>query len=161
MITKEFKLKKYCCLYASDFHLEMILLPYVKKNINKFKIVILTEEDLSESIKQVLDRTNLPEDEKNKILNLNWGNKKEDFSNIEEFTSIIVNGKIEYINKVNDEIKNMGLKNINIINCFNINEIQKSQEKDPQTPEEAEKYFSNLNEIYIFQKDISEKEKTY
>ena len=127
MITKEFKLKKYCCLYASDFHLEMILLPYVKKNINKFKIVILTEEDLSESIKQVLDRTNLPEDEKNKILNLNWGNKKEDFSNIEEFTSIIVNGKIEYINKVNDEIKNMGLKNINIINCFNINEIQKNK----------------------------------
>ena len=129
MITKEFKLKKYCCLYASDFHLEMILLPYVKKNINKFKIVILTEEDLSESIKQVLDRTNLPEDEKNKILNLNWGNKKEDFSNIEEFTSIIVNGKIEYINKVNDEIKNMGLKNINIINCFNINEIQKNKFK--------------------------------
>ena len=127
MITKEFKLKKYCCLYASDFHLEMILLPYVKKNINKFKIVILTEEDLSESIKQVLDRTNLPEDEKNKILNLNWENKKEDFSNIEEFTSIIVNGKIEYINKVNDEIKNMGLKNINIINCFNINEIQKNK----------------------------------
>lgn len=127
MITKEFKLKKYCCLYASDFHLEMILLPYVKKNINKFKIVILTEEDLSESIKQVLDRTNLPEDEKNKILNLNWGNEKEDFSNIEEFTSIIVNGKIEYINKVNDEIKNLGLKNINIINCFNINEIQKSK----------------------------------
>ena len=33
MITKEHETKKYCCFYASDFHLEMILLPYIKNNI--------------------------------------------------------------------------------------------------------------------------------
>ena len=127
MITKEFKLKKYCCVYASDFHLEMILLPYIKKNIDKFKIIILTEEDLSKSVKQVIDRTNLLEDEKNEILNLNWNNKNVDWDNIEEFTSIIINGKTDYINKINDKIKELGLKNINIINCFNINEVQKNK----------------------------------
>ena len=37
MITKEHKVKKYCLFYASDFHLEMILLPYIKKNIYKDK----------------------------------------------------------------------------------------------------------------------------
>ena len=127
MITKEFEIKKYCCLYASDFHLEMILLPYIKNYINRFKIVIITEEDLSESVTQVICRTNLPKDEKEKILNLNWKNKIENINNIEEFTSVIVNGKMDYINNINNEIKKMKIKNINIINCFNINEIKKNK----------------------------------
>ena len=42
MITKEHKVKKYCLFYASDFHLEMILLPYIKKNIYKDKFLSVT-----------------------------------------------------------------------------------------------------------------------
>ena len=76
MITKELKAKKYCCFYASDFHLEMILLPYLKDNLRKTNISILTQDSLSVSIKQVLDRTNFSEVEKEDIINLNWNEKQ-------------------------------------------------------------------------------------
>ena len=44
MITKESKAVKKCCLYASDFHLEMILLPYIKERINKSNFIIFTQK---------------------------------------------------------------------------------------------------------------------
>ena len=34
MITKEDKIQKSCCFYASDYHLEMIILPYINKKID-------------------------------------------------------------------------------------------------------------------------------
>ena len=64
MITKEHEVKKYCCFYASDFHLEMILLPYIKKNMYKYKFMIFTEENLSDSMNILLNRTNLNKEEK-------------------------------------------------------------------------------------------------
>lgn len=122
MVTKEHKLKKYCCFYVSDFHLEMILLPYIKNNIDKTKFVIFTEENLSESMNILLDRTNLEIDEKNKMLNLDWNNKKiEDISNYDfnEHT-IIINGSSNYISEINEKIEKIKPQKINIIDCYNI-----------------------------------------
>jgi hypothetical protein len=124
MVTKEYESKKYCCFYASDFHLEMILLPYIKKNIDKTKFVIFTQENLLESMRTLLDRTNLNLEEKNKILNLNWNNKKiDDISNCDfNNYTFIINGNNDYILKINEEIKKLKIKKINIIDCYNINE---------------------------------------
>ena len=122
MVTKEYESEKYCCFYVSDFHLEMILLPYIKNNIDKTKFIILTEEDLSESIKILLDRINLKDDEKNKILELNWNSKEiEDMNklNNNKYT-IIINGSTGYISRNNEKLKIF--KNINIIDCYNISE---------------------------------------
>ena len=122
MITKEYNLKKYCCFYVSDFHLEMILLPYIKNNINKSKIIINSQKDLRESIKLLLERTNLKEEEKNKIYKLNWTNdRKEEIYNCEEITLIRI-GNNDYITQMNQNLKNMNVKSINIIDCYNINE---------------------------------------
>ena len=133
MITKEYNLKKYCCFYVSDFHLEMILLPYIKNNINKSKITINSQRDLRESIKLLLERTNLNEEEKNKIYKLNWTNeRKEEIYNCEEITLIRI-GNNDYITQMNQNLKNMNVKSINIIDCYNINEenieIAKIREK--------------------------------
>lgn len=122
MITKEYNLKKYCCFYVSDFHLEMILLPYIKNNINKSKIIINSQRDLRESIKLLLERTNLNEEEKNKIYKLNWTNeRKEEIYNCEEITLIRI-GNNDYITQMNQNLKNINVKNVNIIDCYNINE---------------------------------------
>lgn len=135
MITKEHEIKKYCCFYASDYHLEMILLPYIKNNIDKTKFVILTENNLSESMKTLLDRTNLDTDEKNKMLALDWNCKEiEKFSNYDfNKSTIIINGSNDYIEKVNEKIEKIGLQKGNIIDCYNINEkslkVMKIQEK--------------------------------
>ncbi len=141
MVTKEQKLKKYCCFYVSDFHLEMILLPYIKNNIDKNKFVIFTEKNLLESMKILLDRTNLNWDEKKNILSLNWDNrKKEDIykNNFNDYT-IIINGTSNYISKMNEEIKKMEYQKINIIDCYNINE------KNLDWAQIQEKYDETLN----------------
>lgn len=127
MITKEHKAKKYCCFYASDFHLEMILLPYIKDNLGKSRILICTQDNLSESIKQVLDRTNFSDIEKEEILNINWNKMQIDLSNIKENDIVIINGEKKYIDDINNKILNLKLKNITIINCYDINKIKENR----------------------------------
>lgn len=124
MITKEHETKKYCCFYASDFHLEMILLPYIKNNIQKDKFVILTEENLSDSMNILLNRTNLNNDEKKQMLNINWNEKNiKDLSNYDlENGTIIINGSNNYINEMNDKIRKINPNNVNIIDCYSIND---------------------------------------
>ncbi len=112
MITKEHKTKKYCCFYVSEFHLEMILLPYIKNNDEGKKFFICTEENLSESVKQVLERTNL-----------NWNSKNEDSIynyNLDNYT-IIVNGSEKYISNINEKLKEINAKETTVIDCYNIN----------------------------------------
>ena len=141
MITKEQETKKYCCFYVSDFHLEMILLPYIKDNIDRTKFIIFTEKNLSESIKILLDRTNLDCDEKSEILNLDWNSKKiSDFSNynFNNYT-IIISGSNNYISKINEQIMKMEHEKINIIDCYNINE------NSPEVMQIKEKYNGILN----------------
>jgi hypothetical protein len=125
VITKECKIKKYCCLYVSDFHLEMILLPYIKNKIKNANIIILTENDLLDSIKLVLNRMNLNEEEKKKVLEINWNNKDLIHIESEKEMNIIINGSIEFINKKNEEIKKLNLNNINTIECYDISKINK------------------------------------
>ncbi len=45
--------EKICSFYASDYHFEMIILPYIEKNLEKNKkIIILTENNLEEIKKE-------------------------------------------------------------------------------------------------------------
>lgn len=132
MTTKEQKINKYCCLYVSDFHLEMIILPYLKNKMNTSKILIYTQKNLIESIKILLEKTNLKLESKKKILNIQcWNNENIDEKyndNIKEFT-IIVNGDAEYITKINKRIKKIKAEVINIVDCYDINNIDiKSQD---------------------------------
>ena len=41
MVVENNKIEKLCCFYVSDFHLEMILLPYINKKIEE-NIIIKT-----------------------------------------------------------------------------------------------------------------------
>ena len=48
--TKE----KTCAFYASDYHFEMISLPYINKKLDESKeIIVLTENNLKETIKNI------------------------------------------------------------------------------------------------------------
>lgn len=121
MITKETKICRYCCFHASNFHLEMILLPYIKNNLHKAKIVIVTEEDLSDSIQVLIERINIEEIYKKEILNLGWNNSSiNNEENNYEKNIFIINGDMNYINKINNKINNLNLKDIHIVDCYNI-----------------------------------------
>ncbi len=127
MSTKELNIKKYGCFYASDFHLEMILLPYIKNRLEKSNFLIFTEDNLLSSIKILLDRTNLNENVKNEVLNIKYWNGDKDYSllNINfERCEIIVNGNEKFINEINNKIKRINCNSINIINCYDINKYK-------------------------------------
>ena len=124
MVTKECNSEKKCCLYASDYHLEMILLPYIENKIDESNFVIMTQKDLSETIKVLLERVNLKDERKNKILNLNWKNNDiEKMKYINKLKgkniSIIVNGDYEYVKKIDNTLSLLE-NNIEIIDCFYI-----------------------------------------
>ncbi len=53
--TKE----KTCAFYASDYHFEMISLPYIEKNLEESKeILVLTENNLDDTIRNLISRIN-------------------------------------------------------------------------------------------------------
>ena len=127
--TKE----KICAFYASDYHFEMVSLPYINKRMEKNdEIIILTENDLEQTMKILLERTNLKGDKKEKILSINWKNNDlEKFKTIKtkvnEQKSIIIfiKGKENYIHNVNQNIEKWITNNnkIKIIDCYDIEEI--------------------------------------
>ena len=54
MVLEEKKIKKICSFYVSEYHLEIMLLPYItKKMSNEEKIAIITEKNLRETLEVV------------------------------------------------------------------------------------------------------------
>lgn len=130
--------KKMYVFYVSEFHLEMILLPFVNKKIEeKEKIIINTEYDLEDTMKVLLNRTNLKEENKEKILGLNW-NKKEK-QEMYNKSNIITIGRQEYIDKINYEIKQENLNDIRMLDCYKFDDIKE------EISDIANKYDGNFN----------------
>ena len=72
MKTKE----KLCLFFASDYHFEMISLPYINKELKKDKnVVIISENDLNNTLSTVLDRVNLKPEDRERIVKIDWNNK--------------------------------------------------------------------------------------
>lgn len=138
------KIKKVCGFYASDMHLSMMMLPYINKEIKENKkMIMLLENNLKNNINQILYKWKISDEEKEKILDINWEIKNtykyENIekilkNNIEENINIFIVGKENYINATNENIKKyyeknlkkLGNRKIKIINCFEINEFNKN-----------------------------------
>lgn len=129
--------EKICAFYASDYHFEMIILPYIKKSIEENKrIIILSENELKKSIETVISKINLDNEIKEKILNIDWSandlNKFKQINkavNDEEKLVIFIKGKENYVTNVNKNIEKWTNGNVKIIDCYDINEVNsKSKE---------------------------------
>ena len=131
--TKE----KICAFCASDYHFEMISLPYIDRKItNDNEIIILTENDLENTVKNLLEKTNIKEEKKQKILKLNW--KNDDETKIKEIKNklqknmiIFIKGKENYIKNINKNIEKYlpQEKTVKIIDCYDIEEIGEKSNK--------------------------------
>ena len=123
MVLEEKKIKNICNFYVSDYHLEIMLLPYISKKIdNEEKVIIIKEKDLRDSLKIVIDRINIEEHKKEKIVNLKWNSQK--LENIIENTNIILIGSSKFINNKILELKEKKIKNLTIIACYDYNEVK-------------------------------------
>ena len=161
-------IEKLCSFYVSDWHLVTMLLPYINKQINeKANIITILENDIEENIKILIQKLNLKNEEK--IISLNWEKTRGiKYSEIENklnklerkniLNVIFVNGKKEYVDKVNKNIEKyinnnkekLNMVKIKIINCFevsefniNMQEILHSHDKILNTSGEKE-----INEVF-------------
>ena len=127
--TKE----KTCAFYASDYHFEMISLPYINKKLDESKeVIVLTENNLKETIKTLVSKINLNEDKKVDILKIDWENNdlnkfkkiNEDIKSKKDMV-IFVKGKENYIKNINENIEKWTekSKNVEIIDCYDMEEI--------------------------------------
>lgn len=148
MITKEFKLNRYVCFYVSEYHLEMILMPYIKEHIDSSKMIIMSQKNIEDSVKVLLDRINFSLEDKKKILRLDW--KKKNTENLENFIKenkeklcIIIIGNKKYIKSLNDIIKINDLNNVSVIDCYDVNEVEN------EVSEIKKEYDNMLNVTYF------------
>ena len=133
MNTKQETKEKLCAFYASDYHFEMISLPYIDKKINeKDEVIILTENNLENTIQTLLSNMNLKEKRKEEILNINWkANDLEKFKKIKNEIEkqknivIFIKGKENYIKNINKNIEKWieKAKHLKIIDCYDIEEV--------------------------------------
>lgn len=122
MIVKNERIEKICSFYVSDFHLEMILIPYINEKIEKNESVeIISEKDLRETVNTLISKMNINEDNKKKILELNWDKSQETV--LKE--NIIVVGTKSYLEKINNKIEEEKISNIEIVNCFDFEEVKR------------------------------------
>ncbi len=122
------KTEKICSFYASDYHFEMISLPYIENEIKSNKqIIILTENNLEKTIKELLSRTNLKEEEKQQILKIDWTeNIEEKIEKVKngknEEQTVLIKGSVEYIKRMEKQIKEFN-QDTKMIHSYPIQEI--------------------------------------
>ena len=124
-------MEKICLFFASDYHFEMISLPYINKEIQEDKdIIIISENNLENTIKKVLKNLNIKNEDKQKIMSLNWNNDFNKLNNIQQEKGkekekvIFIKGNKNYIDKINEKIDLLEIDNgIKLINCYDINEV--------------------------------------
>ena len=137
MGVKDKKIEKVYSSYVSEYHLEMILVPFINSKIEeKENVVIETEYDMNETLNTLLSKLNLKEENKEKILRLGW-NKKE--NNIESKDNVIIIGNKDYIDNTNRRIMQKNIEDLTIVDCYKFEDICNNMS------EVADKYDFNLN----------------
>lgn len=127
------KANKMCGFYVNEWHLTMMVLPYIKDKIEKKEnVIIISNEDLKNNIKTILDKLNLKDEIKQEAYKI--GNniiKAEELADdINKIDEIIIVGKENYINDVNKKIEKMRVKeNLRILDCYEVMDFNKSIEK--------------------------------
>ena len=128
MVVQNEKIEKACCFYVSEFHLEMILVPYINEKINE-GINILTEKSLKNTLEILLSKMNISDENKQKIMQLKWEGEEP-----RENSNTIIIGSQKYISEKNKEIEM--LKPVSVLDCYdfeeekdNMNDILKNYQK--------------------------------
>ena len=142
MVLEEKKVKNICNFYVSEYHLEIMLLPYISKKIdNEENITIITEIDLESTLNVVIERINLDKDKKEKIKKIGWN--IQNIENIIPNTNVILIGSKKFINEKVFELKERQVQNLEIIACYNYNEVKNDMK------EIVSKYDGMLNTLGI------------
>lgn len=137
---KKNKSRKSYMIYASDYHFEMIGLLNIRKELKENKkVIVLTQNNLKETVKTVLSRITMNKEEKEEIQKINWTEEtetkyKEIKNSIEQNQklSIYIKGEEKFIENQNKKINKLielenNWENISIIDCYDFSEISEKR----------------------------------
>ena len=136
--------QKVCSFYVSNMHFATMVLPYISKQIEaKTNVITFFENNYTTNIELVLSRLTMKEENKKKLLEVNWRNTDViKYMDIEKIFKnrylknhqnlIIINGRDEYINMINNCINRYIEKNykkidpdrIKIMDFYEMRELQ-------------------------------------
>lgn len=129
------KINKMCSFYVNDWHLTVMMLPYINGKLQENeKVTIISEENLLNNINTILERTNIKEEYKKQIQTIGWEktSKKEIKNKIQEQengNNIIIIGKEDYIENTNKIIENkVKTGEVNVIDCYEVMEFNNNME---------------------------------
>ena len=115
-------IQKLCCFYASDWHLTVMLLPYINNKIDKnSSIYMKCENSIEEKMIILLNKLDIKN--KRNIMNINWNNQIQEDDDNKNEKIFIISGSEDYISNTNKTIEQYyNKKNIKvkIINCYEI-----------------------------------------
>ena len=121
-----------CSFCVNDYHLAVILVPYIYKAINEEKrVVTFFDRDLEESFDKVINTNKMFWENYQifKKVDLNktrFDKLAEKFENVQDDDIVIVAGKDDFIERVNRLLINFHT-NFTIVNCFNVSDIAKNE----------------------------------
>ncbi len=131
--------EKICNFYANEVHLGVTIVPFVANVIKEnSKVCTILNTNINNEIENIVSKINIDNNLKKEILNMNWKETNSDEIEIKSYIEneikdnsqiyVIINGskdEVEQKNKYVEEIKNQNKdKNINIVNCFQIDETK-------------------------------------
>lgn len=129
------KINKMCSFYVNDWHLTVMMLPYINGKLQENeKVTIISEENLLNNINTILERTNIKEEYKKQIQTIGWEktSQKEIKNKIQEQengNNIIIIGKEDYIENTNQIIETkVKTGEVNVIDCYEIMEFNNNME---------------------------------
>ena len=121
-----------CSFCVNDYHLVVMLMPYIYELVNKGKkIITFLDRDLDDiSNKIIVTNKNFWEKEED-LKSIDWKKTRfdklvEKFENVKDGDVVIVAGKDDFINRINRLIINFHT-NFTLVNCFNVSDIAKNE----------------------------------
>ena len=121
-----------CSFCVNDYHLAVMLVPYIYEAINEGKKVITFFDRNLEDIFKRVTLTNKKFWENQEVLNeIDLGKTRFDkladkFENVQNNDVVIVAGKDDFIERINRLLINFHT-NFTLLNCFNISDIAKNE----------------------------------
>lgn len=115
-------IEKTYCLYASDWHLTIMLLPFISKKLyQKDKIFMKFENSIEDKMKILTAKLGFKN--KDEINEIKWGMEINDEDESENEKIYVIAGSKKYMDDMNKKIssyyRNKETK-VKIINCFDI-----------------------------------------
>ncbi|MBQ3407824.1 MAG: hypothetical protein IJH12_01290 [Clostridia bacterium] len=124
-------IEKTYCLYASDWHLTIMLLPFINKNLDEnSKIYMKFENSIEDKVRLLTNKMEIKNKDEIKEMKWNAEISDEDYSRNKKI--YIVSGSNEYITEMNRKIEQYyGKRNdeVKIINCLDVLENRKAIKK--------------------------------